>query len=399
MSIKRRQFLQFAGSSLFTLGLSQLSQQAESYGKVLALSTPRKLALIVGINDYPSPYSLQGCGSDMMLQHHLLKYRFGFKDSDILTLENKDATRQGILSAFEEHLIKQAQPGDVVVFHYSGHGSRIVDPDPAFVSSSQDKTGLEGTIVPVDAINQGQGGVIKDIMGHTLFLLVSALKTENVTVVLDSCFSGAATRNDFKPRSRAGGTSFFISPEEKIYQDQLLSRLNLSRSEFIQRYRQGIAKGVVLAATSSEQTVADARLDGFYAGAFTYNLTQYLWQQTSSAKSAIAGIEPRITQKYSQTPLYEAKVGSRYEQQPIYFTNTSTSTADGVVTAVQGNQATLWLGGVNLETVDDSGTVFNAIDAKGRSSGKVILLKRTGLEGTARVSGVVKEGTLLHKVR
>jgi len=399
MSIKRRQFLQFAGSSLFTLGLSQLSQQAESYGKVLALSTPRKLALIVGINDYPSPYRLQGCGSDVMLQHHLLKYRFGFKDSDILTLENKDATRQGILSAFEEHLIKQAQPGDVVVFHYSGHGSRIVDPDPAFVSSSQDKTGLEGTIVPVDAINQGQGGVIKDIMGHTLFLLVSALKTENVTVVLDSCFSGAATRNDFKPRSRAGGTSFFISPEEKIYQDQLLSRLNLSRSEFIQRYRQGIAKGVVLAATSPEQTAADARLDGFYAGAFTYNLTQYLWQQTSSAKSAIAGIEPRITQKYSQTPLYEAKVGSRYEQQPIYFTNTSTSTADGVVTAVQGNQATLWLGGVNLETVDDSGTVFNAINAQGRSSGKVILLKRTGLEGTARVSGVVKEGTLLHKVR
>jgi hypothetical protein len=52
----RRHFLQFAGSTLATLGLSQLNiqQQADRYGKVLAQSTPRKLALLVGINQYPS---------------------------------------------------------------------------------------------------------------------------------------------------------------------------------------------------------------------------------------------------------------------------------------------------------------------------------------------------------
>lgn len=43
----RHHFLQFAGSTLATLGLSQLNiKQAESYGKVLAQSTPRKLALM-----------------------------------------------------------------------------------------------------------------------------------------------------------------------------------------------------------------------------------------------------------------------------------------------------------------------------------------------------------------
>jgi hypothetical protein len=26
-------------------------------------------------------------------------------------------------------LINQAKPGDVVVFHFSGHGSRVIDPD------------------------------------------------------------------------------------------------------------------------------------------------------------------------------------------------------------------------------------------------------------------------------
>ncbi len=62
----RRHFLQFAGSTLATLGISQLNiqRQAESYGKVLAQSTPRKLALLVGINEY-STQPLRGCVNDL----------------------------------------------------------------------------------------------------------------------------------------------------------------------------------------------------------------------------------------------------------------------------------------------------------------------------------------------
>lgn len=52
--IKRRQFLQFAGSAASAAGFSQLDimRQSQEYGKVLAQSTPRKLALLVGINEY-----------------------------------------------------------------------------------------------------------------------------------------------------------------------------------------------------------------------------------------------------------------------------------------------------------------------------------------------------------
>lgn len=80
-SIKRRHFLQFAGSTLAAIGLSQLDfrQQAEQYGRVLAQGTPRKLALLVGINSYLSPVpSLQGCKNDVLLQRELLVHRFGF---------------------------------------------------------------------------------------------------------------------------------------------------------------------------------------------------------------------------------------------------------------------------------------------------------------------------------
>ena len=188
--IKRRQFLQFARSTLATIGLSKLYiiQQSHRYAKVLAQSTPRKLALLVGINDYPNTNgfaALKGCVTDVELQRHLLIHRFGFNSKDIRTLTDKQATRQGILDAFEEHLIRKAKPGDVIVFHYSGHGSRVTDPD----SDNADK--LNSTFVPVDAqLPTGfpdKGGVVQDIMGHTLFLLMSAVQSENFTVVLDSC--------------------------------------------------------------------------------------------------------------------------------------------------------------------------------------------------------------------
>ena len=111
-------------------------------------------------------------------------------------------------------------------------------------------------------------------MGHTLFLLMSALQSENVTAVLDSCYSGGAIRK-FGVRARDGGKKVEISPEEKSYQDKWLSRLKISREEFVKRYRAGVARGTVLAATNPKQTAADAQFNGFSAGLFTYLLTQY----------------------------------------------------------------------------------------------------------------------------
>lgn len=394
--IPRRHFLQFAGATLATLGLSQLNiqRQAERYGKVLAQDTPRKLALLVGINKYSSS-PLYGCVSDVELQRHLLIHRFGFNPKDIYTLFDEKATRSSILQAFEEHLIKQAKPGDVVVYHYSGHGSLVLDPDPIIVSSSRDKSGLSGTFVPVDSSlppgYPNQGGVVQDIMGHTLFLLMSAVQSENFTAVLDSCYSGAATRK-FRVRARDGGSNLQISPEEKSYQDKWLSQLKLSREDFVKGYQAGVAKGVVLAATDPNQTAADAKLNGFYAGAFTYLLTQYLWRQTGTPENAIAYTLQNIPKEFNQTPRYEVKLGSGYEKQPLYFINNPSPAADAVITSVNGTQATLWLGGVDLAAIDE-GTVFTIINGKG----KVTLRSRIGLVGDATVEGVAQAGALLQK--
>ena len=144
--LKRRHFLQLTASTLATYGLGHinLQQQATRYGKVLAQSTPRKLALLVGINTYPqSPRftNLKGATTDVLLQKELLIHRFGFNPNDIQILSTDEPqylpTRANILSAFEENLIKQARPGDVVVFHFSGHGARINDPVPRHGADGQ----------------------------------------------------------------------------------------------------------------------------------------------------------------------------------------------------------------------------------------------------------------------
>ncbi|MEM6403263.1 MAG: caspase family protein, partial [Cyanobacteria bacterium P01_D01_bin.116] len=198
--VNRRHFLQFAGSTLTALGLSQFDiiRQANRYGQVLAQNTPRKLALLVGINNYQAGIRpLKGCLTDVEMQRELLLHRFGFNPQDIITLTDEQANRQNILEAFENHLIQQAKPGDVVVFHFSGHGSRVKDPNPI------NPDGINGTMMPYDRYspNTRNAGKVRDIMGRTLFLLMSALQTENVTAVLDSCFSGGGTRGNLVVRA------------------------------------------------------------------------------------------------------------------------------------------------------------------------------------------------------
>jgi hypothetical protein len=391
----RRHFLQFVGSALAAIGFNQLSflQSAQRYGQVLAQNTPRKLALLVGINNYASQ-PLEGCLNDVDLQRNLLIYRFGFNPKDILVLPDTKATRQGILTAFEEHLIKQAKPGDVVVYHYSGHGSRIFDPNPIVVEPGQE--GLNGTFVPVDSnLPAGYpdvGGSVQDIMGHTLFLLMSALKTENVTVVLDSCFSGGATR-DARVRSRDGGKNVLVSSDEKTYQEQWLSRLKLSPEEFVRGYRAGVAKGVVLAATAPYQLAREVNINGFKAGIFSYLLTHYLWQEDSKIEQIFQKILPEIPQAFDQMPRYEVKVGKEYQRQAPYFINSPKSPAQAVVTRVKGDSVQLWLGGVDLRKVT-TGTVFTAI----KGTGQVKVVSRDGLVAQATVEKAVTEGTPLRLI-
>ncbi len=168
--------------------LSDTSSGQISLKKIRQGGLTKKLALLVGINEYKSPTvkNLNGCVNDVENMRTLLITKFDFKEENIQTLTNKQATRDAILQTFQNHLIARAAPGAIVVFHYSGHGSQMKD------ISGDEIDNLDETIVPHDS-RQGTVFDISDDELNGLLRLLSQ-KTKNITFILDSCHSGTATR-------------------------------------------------------------------------------------------------------------------------------------------------------------------------------------------------------------
>ncbi|NER84294.1 MAG: caspase family protein, partial [Leptolyngbya sp. SIO1D8] len=383
--IRRRHFLQLAGSTLATLGLSQLDfqRQAHQYNRALAQPTQRKRALLVGINAYPNPIpSLRGCLTDVELQYELLVHRYGFNPRDILVVSDRSLTlpgqdsvappiRQNILDAFETHLIEQAQPEDVILFHYSGHGAYVLEDNgiPEF-------GGINGTIVPVDAREQA-GDRVDDIMGKTLFLLSLALPTDNVTLVLDSCHSGGGVRGNVTVRAWDVADAR-PSDRELAYHTEWMERLNLTPAALRSQRQRGIARGVALGSAQVDQLAADAAFDGFYAGAFTYLLTRYLWQLPTQQplSNTFANLSRGIrdvanTSGMLQDPIYATAPGEAWETRPTYLLSPPNLPAEGVIRQVEGDQVVFWLGGMAVNNLSTQQAVFSVVDNGGNLVGEV----------------------------
>ena len=160
-------------------------------GQGASARSPQKLALLVGINNYKyadriSP--LAGSINDIEDMRQLLIGKFEFPPENIMVLTDSQATHAAIINAIQTHLIAKAQPGDIVVFDYSGHGSQMPDATHKMIS------GLDETIVPYDS--RDPEGKVFDISGAELhgLLLQLAAKTKNLTFILDSCHSGTLVR-------------------------------------------------------------------------------------------------------------------------------------------------------------------------------------------------------------
>jgi Domain of unknown function (DUF4384) len=242
-------------------------------------------------------------------------------------------------------------------------------------------------------------------MGHSLFLLMSAVQTENLTVVLDSCHSGGGKRGNLTVRSRSGaenqkdGAKLYPSEVELNFQEQLRSQLGLSPEEVRELRREQIAKGVVIAAASRNQFAADVPFSDFYAGAFTYLMTRYLWQQTRSepVRQVIINLMrstrslARTTSSIIQEPEVEFNPAEN-QNQPLYFLEPQRSPAEAVILGTQGDRIDLWLGGVDSQSLEafTQETMFSAIASSGEDVGGespllIQLESRNGLIGQGKI--------------
>ncbi|GAB4851822.1 hypothetical protein Ancab_031221 [Ancistrocladus abbreviatus] len=140
----------------------------------------KRLAVLVGCNYPDSGHELQGCINDVLAMQELLVERFGFdpKDIEVLTDEPEShvmPTGLNIKKALRR-MVDRAEEGDVLYFHYSGHGTLIPSLKPN-EPSRQDEA-----IVPCDF------NLITDMDFRQL---VNRLPCKSsLTILSDSCHSG-----------------------------------------------------------------------------------------------------------------------------------------------------------------------------------------------------------------
>lgn len=131
--------------------------------------------------------NLDGAVNDATAMKDLAIAKYSFKQENITTLFNTEASRARIIAELEK-LVANAKKGDVVFIYYAGHGSQVKNS----LSTEADKK--DETIVPADAWKKGVG----DIRDKELARYFNQLLDKGVllTVIMDSCHSGSGSRGD-----------------------------------------------------------------------------------------------------------------------------------------------------------------------------------------------------------
>lgn len=370
--MKRRAFLERIGSILAILGLTEAEwlTLGNRYYQALAAPNPRKLALLIGINQYPQIPALAGCLTDVELQKELLIYRFGFAAANILTLTDEQASQEFIEAAIVDHLVKQAKAEDVVIFHFSGYGSRVkLGTFPETVQNA---------LIPVDK-NLQNGIFVNYLLEETLLLLLRSLPTDRVTAVLDTSYYAKST-------SQPSGLRFRARPEP------LTAKLAIKELELLQHLQtQNLAvnKAMVLKATSQpDQPAGELVFSGFTAGLFTYALTQYLWEVTpaTTIQILLSHVNSSMYKLGSEQQL--GLLTEKKNPQSVLITNNfliENTDAEGVVKAKDedGKTVQLWLGGLPAQVWQYYGVNSRLTLPTGE---QLILKSRNGLTAKAQIS-------------
>jgi len=268
-----------------------------------------KRALLVGINYPGTDHALRGCVNDVMRMNDIIVNHFGFTDpNNRRILTDASATTDAILERLE-WLVKGAKAGDVLFFHYSGHGSQLLNKNYG-ADQDHEPDGLDEIICPVDL--NWRDKVVRDDQMKAIFDKVPA--GVNLTVILDCCHSGGGLDqvNQYQTRN-FGPPVDDVSPNRErrlVMPYDIFNRtvgLEVEvRPRSVQSQSRNVDKtGLLLSGCRSDQTSADAWIHNQYIGAATFYLTDTLERHNWDVdyKTLIDEAGAALKQyKYSQRP-------------------------------------------------------------------------------------------------
>ncbi|OHT90669.1 caspase family protein [Mycobacterium syngnathidarum] len=225
-----------------------------------------KKAVLIGVNRYRIPGNdLRGCVPDVKNMAKLLQRQFGFDSDSISLITDFNATKEAIETAVTG-LIRGARRGDVLLVHYSGHGSNVPD-DNGDESDKRDEI-----LCPTDL---DWNDPLRDDWLRSVFDgLASGV---SLTVVTDSCHSGTVTRA-LEPPDAPVIERYLPSPWDLAAVESGRGPAGTTRSGRRPKPATDVVHvdipEVLISGCRADQTSADAAIGGGFAGALTYNLVE-----------------------------------------------------------------------------------------------------------------------------
>ena len=255
-------------------------------------------ALLVGINSYTDA-PLRGCVNDINSMTNRLVKDYKFNGKSIRPIVDKRATTTAILDRL--NWLVDVKPGDRCLFHFSGHGTQF--PTRNY---RHEIDGLLEVICPVD-FDWSERHMITDKQLVAIFSRIP--KGVKFAWISDSCHSGDLTRS-----IPGGNNSPFPEqiPRQYPMPFDIQWRGKVAKSEGIKRIERSVVHGVLdvgfISGCRSDQTSADAHINGKYCGAMTHFFLKHLRKKTPMRKVVEAARNDLKAHRYTQRPQSE---GSR----------------------------------------------------------------------------------------
>ncbi|KAH7916567.1 caspase domain-containing protein, partial [Hygrophoropsis aurantiaca] len=180
--------------------ISKIPHRETKFMKKMAT---RIFALIIGIDDYKSGriWNLESCADDARRMSQWLTQDLHVPKDQISMLLNKDATKRQIEDTFMAHLVNNPDivQGDAIVVYFAGHGSSIRPPRDWCEGTASDVQ----VLCPYDHDSKGPEGRVAGISDRSLTAMLEELartKGDNITLILDCCFSSSQLSSNARDR-------------------------------------------------------------------------------------------------------------------------------------------------------------------------------------------------------
>lgn len=313
----------------------------------------QRIALLIGIGNYPAATGWPQINSpnDIDIIADALMRR-GFPRENIFVLRDEAATREGILNAIQEVLIKRARPGDVMYFQFSGHGQQVAD------DNGDESDGYDEAIVPVNSplryvagVYQGENLIRDDELGRLFAEVRSRLGPKgNLMVVVDACHSGTGTRG----MEVARGTTVAMAPDD--YAQKMTQRKpdDYSAPQFGEGASSTLAPMAAFFGSAHNQLNYETRDEsGKRMGSLSYALSKKLTQAPINTsyrglfeeiKLEMSAIAPN-QQPQAEGMLDQEIMGGRLLEKPSFYSLTNWNDPTSVV--INGG----WMVGINEGSV------------------------------------------------